>query len=85
MSGSQLCFMYSCDANYAEFIIPFMYFSSLSNMGAAYEFLLTERVSDGLKGRVSSLANALGAEVTLRQAPARPSGVALHRGAAAPL
>ena len=32
-----------------------------------------------------NLENALGVKVTLRQAPARPSGVALHRGAAAPL
>lgn len=64
--------MNACDAKYAEFIIPFVYFSSLFNKGAAYEFLLSEKISNDLSERIKKLAGYLHSEIILRPTAADP-------------
>lgn len=69
----KLCFLNSCDAKYAEFIISFVYFSSLFNKGAAYEFLLTEKISDDLNERIKKLAELLNVDISLRHMKGNPA------------
>ena len=59
--------MYACDKKYASFIVPFVYFSSLDNKDACYEFLLTEKIDEAEQQSIEKLSELLGKEIKLRE------------------
>ena len=61
-----LCFMMACDKKYSSFIVPFVYFSSLFNKNAAYEFLIAGELDNGVAESIEKLKELLGVKITLR-------------------
>ena len=64
---TKLCFMYACDKKYADFIVPFVYFSSIDNKDACYEFLLTEKIDEKTRESIDTLSKLLDRKIVLRE------------------
>jgi len=65
-SMKKLCLMNACDEKYSNFIVPYVYFSSLHNEDVVYEFLLTEEIGEEKREAIKNISSILDRNIILR-------------------